>query len=78
MHNFDQHSLVWQPTRIQEESSCETQLLSTIQEIASSTAKGHHVDTILLDFAKAFDKGPHQDYFTSWTTMEWEEMSNHG
>ena len=39
--------------------SCETQLLSTVQEIASSTAKGQQVDIILLDFAKAFDKVPH-------------------
>ena len=36
-----------------------TQLLSTIQEIASSTAKGHQVVIILLDIAKAFDKVPH-------------------
>ena len=36
--------------------SCETQLLSTIQEIASSTAKGKQVEVILLDFEKAFDK----------------------
>ena len=35
---------------------CKTQLLSTIQEIASSTAKGKQVDVILLDFEKVFDK----------------------
>ena len=34
--------------------SCETQLLFTIQEIASSTAKGKQVDVILLDFEKSF------------------------
>ena len=39
--------------------SCETQLLSTVQEIAPSTAKGQQVDIFLLDFAKAFDKLPH-------------------
>ena len=39
--------------------SCETQLLSTIQEIASSTAKGKQVDVILLNFEKAFDKVAH-------------------
>ena len=39
--------------------SCETQLLTTIQEITSNTAKGKHVDVILLDVAKAFDKVSH-------------------
>ena len=39
--------------------SCETQLLSTIEEIASSTARGQHAEVILLDFAKAFDNLPH-------------------
>ena len=35
-----------------EKRSCETQLLSTVQEIASSTANGQQVDIGLLDFAK--------------------------
>ena len=38
--------------------SCETQLLSTIQETAPSTTRGKQVDVILLDFAKVFDKIP--------------------
>ena len=41
------------------ERSCETQLIVTIQEIASKLSKGQQVDVILLDFAKAFDKVPH-------------------
>ena len=39
--------------------SCETQLIVTVQEIASKLFKGEQVDVILLDFAKAFDKVPH-------------------
>ena len=39
--------------------SCETQLIVTIQEIASKLSNGEQVDVILLDFAKAFDKVPH-------------------
>ena len=39
--------------------SCETQLIVTIQEIASKLSKEEQVDIILLDFAKAFDKVPH-------------------
>ena len=41
--------------------SCETQLIHTIQDIASKLRSGRdQVDIILLDFAKAFDKVPHQ------------------
>jgi len=40
--------------------SCESQLIVTIHEIASTLEKGSQVDIILLDFAKAFDKVPHQ------------------
>ena len=39
--------------------SCETQLISTIQEIAHNMKQKGQVDVILLDFAKAFDKVPH-------------------
>ena len=60
MHHFDQHRVLCDNQHgFRKKRSCETQLLSTIQEIASSTAKGHQVDIILLDFAKAFDKVPH-------------------
>ena len=37
----------------------ETQLIVTIQEIASKLSKGEQVIAILLDLAKAFDKVPH-------------------
>ena len=40
--------------------SCETQLIATIEGIASKLRTGKdQVDIILLDFAKAFDKVPH-------------------
>ena len=60
MHHFDQHRVLCDNQHgFRKKRSCETQLLSTIQEIASSTTKGHQVDIILLDFANAFDKVPH-------------------
>ena len=60
MHHFDQHRVLCDDQHeFRKKRSCETQLLSTIQEIASSTAKAHQVDIILLDFANAFDKVPH-------------------
>ena len=41
--------------------SCETQLITTIQGIASKLHTGRdQVDVILLDFSKAFDKVPHR------------------
>ena len=41
--------------------SCESQLITIIQGIASQLPSGKdQVDVILLDFSKAFDKVPHQ------------------
>ena len=39
--------------------SCETQLLSFVQELQDSIHMGLQIDAIFLDFAKAFDKVPH-------------------
>ena len=40
--------------------SCETQLLSFVQELTSNSDKNIQTDLIIIDFAKAFDKVPHQ------------------
>ena len=40
--------------------SCETQLLTTINQFAKSLNNGEQVDAILLDFSKAFDKVCHR------------------
>ena len=40
--------------------SCTTQLLEFMEEIIEALDKGDDVDVIYLDFAKAFDKVPHQ------------------
>ena len=39
--------------------SCETQLLTFIQELHEYLQKGFNTDLIIMDFAKAFDKVPH-------------------
>ena len=39
--------------------SCETQLLTFIQELHENTQQGFQTDIVLLDFAKAFDKVSH-------------------
>ena len=60
MKHFDKHKILCDNQHgFRKKRSCETQLLSTVQEIASSTAKGKQVDVILLDFEKAFDKVTH-------------------
>ena len=40
--------------------SCESQLITTIDDIATHVDSGAQIDAILLDFSKAFDKVPHQ------------------
>jgi len=39
--------------------SCETQLISTIHDFATSLNNSRQVDAILLDLSKAFDKVPY-------------------
>jgi hypothetical protein len=40
--------------------SCETQLLSFVQELAANSDKNIQTGLIIMDFAKAFEKVPHQ------------------
>jgi hypothetical protein len=40
--------------------SCESQLLSFVQELAANSDKNIQTDLIIMDFVKAFDKVPHQ------------------
>ena len=40
--------------------SCETQLLATMDDLASSYDKGNQIDVAILDFSKAFDTVPHR------------------
>ena len=41
-------------------SSCESQLILTIQDLASSLEYGEQIDAVVLDFSEAFDKVPNQ------------------
>ena len=43
--------------------SCETQLIITVNELASHLNLGEQVDVITLDFSKAFDEVPHASLF---------------
>ena len=58
-HNIlcsDQHGF-------RKDHSCDSQLLTTIEEFSRHLDVGAQIDTILLDFSKAFDKVPHQRLF---------------
>ena len=58
--------------------SCETQLITTVQELAKNISSGKQIDAILFDFSKAFDKVPHRrllmkldHYGIRGTTLKW-------
>ena len=60
MKHFDQHNILNDNQHgFRKKRSCQTRLLSTIQEIVLSAAKGKQVDVILLDCEKSFDKVVH-------------------
>ena len=71
--NKDQHGFI-------AGRSCLTNLLHTIEDLITSLDNGDVIDEILLDFAKAFDKVPHQrllfklrQYGISGNTYNWIE-----
>ena len=79
--NFDRHKILADNQHgFRAKRSCEAQLITTIQKIASSMSSKGQVDVILLDFAKAFDKVPYQrllhklDYYgVRNSTLRWIE-----
>ena len=48
------------PTRFPIRLSCESQLIETVHDWITAIDTKKHIDAILLDFAKAFDKVPHK------------------
>ena len=54
------HILSDQQHGFRKRRSCESQLITTIHDLASGLDKRQQVDAILLDFSKAFDKVAHQ------------------
>ena len=46
--------------RFPKNHSCETQLLSTIEDVTKNLDDGAEIDLQIFDFSKAFDKVPHQ------------------
>ena len=59
MKHLDFHNILSDNQHgFRKEQSCESQLILTIQDLASGLEDGEQIDAILLDFSKAFDKVP--------------------
>lgn len=55
--------------------SCETQLITVVEEVAKNLDYGSQTDLLLLDLSKAFDTVPHQrPFWVNSTTMVSEEI----
>ena len=79
MQFFDRHDII-SPYQhgFRKKRSCETQLIMTINDLASGLDNSQQVDAILLDFSKAFDKVPHRrlelklrHYGVRGKTLDW-------
>ena len=61
MAHLDEHNLLsGRQHAFQKRHSCETQLITVINDWAKILDKGGQVDTFILDFEKAFDTPPHE------------------
>ena len=61
IHHLDNHDLLAETQfGFRKRRSCESQLLLTINDLAEGLRDKHQIDTILLDFSKAFDRVPHE------------------
>ena len=60
MSHLDKHDILTDVQHgFRKSHSCETQLITTIEETARNLDQGSQTDAILLDFPKAFDTVPH-------------------
>jgi hypothetical protein len=65
MNFFEEHDILTDfQHEFRKERSCESQLVTTIQDLAMSIENNTQIDAVLLDFSKAFDKVPHQSLLT--------------
>ncbi|XP_062578982.1 uncharacterized protein LOC134240892 [Saccostrea cucullata] len=61
MNFFEHHSILTDYQHgFRKKRSCESQLITTIQDLALSIENNTQVDAVLLDFSKVFDKVPHE------------------
>ena len=79
MAHLDEHKLLSDRQHaFRKRYSCETQLITVINDWAKILDNGGQVDTFILDFEKAFDTPPHEQlkcklygYGTGGKTLKW-------
>ena len=79
MAHLDEHKLLSDRQHaFRKRHSCETQLITVINDWATILDNGRQVDTFILDFEKAFDTPPHEllkcrlyGYGISGKTLKW-------
>jgi len=55
--------------------SCESQIITVCQDISDSLDEAARLDTIIIDFLKAFDLGPHDRLLKNYLLQAWIQMS---
>eukprot|EP00057_Strongylocentrotus_purpuratus_P029222 XP_011683696.1 PREDICTED: RNA-directed DNA polymerase from mobile element jockey-like [Strongylocentrotus purpuratus] len=61
IHHLDEHNLLTDfQFGFRRKRSCESQLLVTVDDLATGLRDKQQIDAILLDFSKAFDRVPHE------------------
>jgi hypothetical protein len=69
----DQNILTDYQHGFRKKRSCESQLITTIQDLASGIDSSTQIDAIFLDFSKAFDKVSHErlpSLRSPWTDLK--------
>ena len=77
--HLDSHGLMYDLQHgFRERRSCETQLVSLVEDLARKSSQEKQIDLILLDFSKAFDKVSHSkllmklhSYGMRGSTLSW-------
>ena len=60
MNFFEQHNILTDYQHgFRKKRSCESQLITTIQDLAMGIDNATQIGAVLLHFSKAFDKVPH-------------------
>ena len=60
MSHFEAHDILTNSQHgFRKHHSCDTQLITTVNNLAKGLDKSEQIDAILLDFSKAFDKVAH-------------------
>ena len=64
MQHLDKNSILMDAQhRFRNEHSCEIQLITIIEDMAFNLSSSTQIDSVFQDYAKAFDKVPHQRLF---------------